>query len=286
MRLTIALLIVATSTAWSAEPPLPPDNFFGLPAESLTNGGTVILGGGGRLDEQVYQDFIRLAGGKSARIVLIPSGQPYDNESHLRRAFGGWRDYSVASFDFLHTDDPEDADTAQFTRVLERATGVWIAGGTQGRLIYRYGERRVEQLIRQLVARGGVVGGTSAGASVMSALMIRYGSPTEAVVDRGFGVTSRIVIDQHFSERGRFPRLLSVLEEHPGHLGIGLDENTAAILKGNQIRVVGAGRATLCIGPRRPGEGTTIHRLKGDEQAELYLTRPASGTAVLDVRRQ
>lgn len=285
MRTFIALLLL-TNLTWGGDASVTSDNFFGLPGKAPENGGAVILGGGGTLDEAIYEEFIERAGGKTARIVLIPSAYPYDNWDHVRRAFGGWRNYNVARFDFLHTDDPDDANSPRFTRYLEQATGVWIAGGAQGRLTYRYGERRVEELLRQVVDRGGVVGGTSAGASVMSALMIRYGSPTEAVLDRGFGIASRVVIDQHFSERGRFPRLLGVLEDNPGHLGIGIDENTAAIIHGNHIRVVGEGKTTLCIGPLRSGEGTTIHRLKGGDEAELFVSRPATRTAVLDVRRK
>src|SRR5690349_20439666 len=108
--------------------------------------------------------------------------------NHIRNAFRGWKDYTVESFEFLHTDNPTISDSPRFTRALERATGVWIAGGTQGRLVHRYGQTRVEELLRRVVARGGVVGGTSAGASVMSSLMIRYGSPTDAVVDQGYGL--------------------------------------------------------------------------------------------------
>lgn len=284
--LGLAPFILAANLFWGGDVSIGPDNFFGLPEGAMNQGGTVILGGGGTLDEEVYEEFIERAGGKSARIVLIPSAYPYDDLNHLRRAFGGWRNYNITSFNFLHTDDPDVADSAKFTKVLEQATGVWIAGGAQGRLTYRYGERRVETLIRDVVARGGVAGGTSAGASVMSALMIRYGSPTEAVVDRGFGIASQLVIDQHFSERGRFPRLLGVLEDNPGYLGIGIDENTAAIIQGNHVRVIGEGKTTLCIGPRRSGEGTTIHRLKGGDEVELFVSRPSVRTAVLDLRRK
>lgn len=279
-------LCVVMASVWGGDLSIRNDNVFGLPEAITATAGSVILGGGGTLDEEVYEEFVERAGGKSARIVLIPSAYPYDDLAHVRRAFGGWRNYNVARFDFLHTDDPEVADSPKFTRMLEQATGVWIAGGAQGRLTYRYGERRVEALLRQIVAKGGVVGGTSAGASVMSGLMIRYGSPTEAVLDRGFGIAGRVVIDQHFSERGRFPRLLGVLEDNPGYLGMGVDENTAAILQGNKVCVIGEGRVTLCIGPRREGEPTALHRLKGGEEAELFVSPPAVTADALQLRRR
>jgi cyanophycinase len=238
------------------------------------------------LPDAVYDEFVRIAGGKQARLVLIPSAYNYGSLSRIRSAFGGWRDYEVASFDFLHTDDREEANTARFARVLEKATGVWIAGGAQTRLTRRYGQTRVDELLRKVLDRGGVVGGTSAGASVMSELMISEGSRYEAVLDRGFALSSKLVIDQHFSERGRFPRLLGVLEENPGHIGLGIDEDTAVILCGNRLRVMGDGWATVCFGPIRKGDGTTVHRLQADQEAEVSLIARDKGAVALDLRRR
>jgi cyanophycinase len=269
----------------TAKPPSE-QNVFGLPEEAIEQSGALVIAGGGKLSDEIYDEFWRLAGREDARIVLIPSAYDYGSLSRIRARFSGWLEYDLESFDILHTDRPSDSDRASFCEVLEEATGVWIAGGGQQRLIHRYGETRVEKLLRNVLERGGVVGGTSAGAAVMSGLMILEGSQTQAIVDRGFGLTSRLVIDQHFSERGRFPRLLGVLEGHLGHIGLGIDESTAVVLQGNRIRVLGDGKATVCFGPIRKGEGTVVHRLDADEEADVSQLTLDKGIASYELNRR
>lgn len=281
----LGLMFVSLSARAHAGEPVV-ENVFGLPGEAVRNSGALVIAGGGKLSDEIYDEFVRLAGGEQARLVLIPSAYPYSDMDHVRRAFGGWREYKVATFDFLHTDDPAEADTARFAQVLERATGVWIAGGAQGRLTYRYGNSKTEVLLRRVVERGGVVGGTSAGASALSQQMIRDGSATEAVVDRGLGLASQMVIDQHFSQRGRFPRLLGVLEENPGQIGLGVDEETAVVLHDNQLRVLGTGRAALCFGPTHTGDGSTVHLLKSGEAVDIIRHPDSRATARHTLRRR
>jgi cyanophycinase len=285
-RRVVCALLAALSASISLAQESPAENVFGLPEGAIEKSGALVIAGGGDLPEAVYEEFVRLAGGKKARLVLIPSAYDYGSMSRIRSAFGGWREYDVKSFDFLHTDNRSQADTAAFTRVLETATGVWIAGGAQARLTRRYGQTRVEELLRKVLERGGVVGGTSAGASVMSELMISQGSKYEAVLDRGFGLSSKLVIDQHFSERGRFPRLLGVLEENLGHIGLGIDEDTAVIVQDNRIRVLGDGWATVCFGPVRKGEGTVVYRLEADDEAEISRVSYDEGAVAFDLKRR
>ena len=262
------------------------DNVFGLSEAAVKKSGSLVIAGGGDLPDAVYDEFVRLAGGNQARLVLIPSAYNYGTLTNIRSAFGGWREYKVAAFDFLHTDSRQQADAVGFTRALDKATGVWIAGGAQARLVRRYGQTRVEELLRQVLDRGGVVGGTSAGASVMSELMISEGSKYEAVLDRGFALSSKLVIDQHFSERGRFPRLLGVLEDNVGHIGLGIDEETAVIVRQNRMRVLGEGWATVCFGPARKGEGTMVHRLQADDDVEISSLVHDKGAIAFDLKRR
>lgn len=263
----------------------PEENVFGLPHAAMERGGTLVLHGGGEHIDDVCNEFVRIAGGQQARLVLIPSAYPFDDEESYSDAYAGWKNYDVTSLDFLHTDDPDDADDAEFCKILEVATGVWIGGGAQARLTYRYGGRRVEQLLRTVLERGGAVGGTSAGASVVSGLMIRDGSATLAATDRGFGLAQRLVVDQHFSERGRFPRLLGVLEDHPRYFGIGLDEDTGIVLSGNELRVIGKGRVAVCVGATTTRGGVTVHRLEDGEEAELVISRPSARRVTFDLKR-
>jgi cyanophycinase len=261
------------------------DNILGLPEKAIARSGKLVVAGGGHVPDEIYDEFVRLAGGERARIVLIPSAYPYSSAQHIRNRFAGWRGYNVRSFELLHTDDPDTANDDAFVKPLASATGVWIAGGAQGRLTYRYGKSKVEAAVRGVLERGGVVGGTSAGAAVLSQVMIRDGSPAEAVVDDGFGLMSRAVIDQHFSQRGRHTRLLGVLDEHPEMIGLGVDEGTALIVEGNHLRVIGASRVTICLS-RTTEDAMALYRLGPNERADLIELRAArKGPTVVMLHR-
>ena len=238
------------------------------------NSGALVVCGGGRMPEEVYQEFLLLAGGKNAHIVHIPSAYAFSSMSAVRNRYSGWLSYDVASFTFLDTADRDEADTEAFIKPLEKATGVWIGGGAQGRLANLYGGTKTEQALQRVLERGGVIGGTSAGASVMSHTMIRYGTPSEAVTDRGLAFTSRAVIDQHFAQRNRLERLLGVLEVHRDQIGIGVDEGTALILQQNRLRVLGNSRVTVCL-PAAGSNAITLHRLNNGEEALLAVVENA-----------
>src|SRR5262249_44462157 len=151
----------------------------------------------------------------------------------MRQAYSGWQRVGARSVDYLDATSREEADSDRFSRPLREATGVWLAGGGQGRLADMYVGTKTEKLVKKVLGRGGVVGGTSAGASAMSHTMIRYGSPTSAKLDRGLGLAENAIIDQHFLVRKREPRLLGALAENPSLIGLGVDEGTAAVVQGN-----------------------------------------------------
>lgn len=243
-------------------------NVLGLPQRAFQTGGKLVVCGGGELPESVYEAFLEAAGGEKARIVFIPTAYPFENAAHYRRAYGGWAEYDVESFEFLHTTSRKVADTDKFCRVLEKATGVWIGGGAQGRLTDVYGGTKVEAALKRVLERGGVIGGTSAGASVMSKCMIRTGSSTEAELCDGFGFVERVVIDQHFSERGRHTRLLGVMKDHPEQLAIGLDEGAAVMLSGSRVRVLGDADVTIGA-TRENGRLTLLYHMKPGEEADV-----------------
>jgi cyanophycinase len=193
----------------------------------------------------------------------------------VRRRYSSWKNADIASFDVLHTDSPKEADTRKFVETLNRATGVWIGGGSQSRLTYRYGDTLVEKALRGVLERGGVVGGTSAGAAVMSEVMIRYGVTSDPAVGHGFGFLQDAIVDQHFTQRNREKRLVGVLENHPGMVGLGIDEGTALIVTGNHLHVLGSGRVAVFIGPNgKPA--STVYRLSGKEEADLVAIAAAS----------
>jgi len=267
--------LIWLATMSSLTPIQAQDNILGLPQPAIAAKGALVIGGGGRTTDQVRAEFIRLAGGPNARVVLIPSACTFSSLAYVKEYFSVWQQCPMASLEFLDAASREQADSPEFVRPLQSATGVWMPGGYQGRLADLYGGTMVEKAIRQVLERGGVVGGTSAGAAVMSQVMILEGSDGQVVTSRGFGLLESAVVDQHFSQRGRHARLLRALEEHPGLLGLGVDEDTALVVQGNHLRVLGDSRVTLCI-PAEASRATLVYRLTAGEEAELTLNGPSS----------
>jgi len=262
----LAVSLCGLAPAVRAEEP----NALGLPPQAFANKGTLVICGGGRTPEPIYKEFVDLAGGRKARIVLITSAYPYRDQEHVERRLSGWKNMGADSVVFLDAKSRDEADSARFVRPLEEATAVWLAGGSQSRLMRLCGGTRTERAVREVLNRGGVVAGYSAGAAAMSQLMIRYGA-TSAVLGEGIGLLNGAVVDQHFTQRGRYSRLLGVLEENPGVVGIGVDEGTAAVVQRNQLRVLGNSQVSVCV-PLR-GQGTAVYRLKPSQTADLSKIR-------------
>ena len=154
-----------------------------------------------------------------------------------------------------------------------------ISGGEQGRLADIYVGTKVEQALTGVLERGGVVGGTSAGAAVMSRMMIRYGSP-KAVVGAGFNLLARAVVDQHFLRRNRQERLLGVLAEHPDWSDWGSTRGPALVVEGDHLRVLGESEVVVC--KQISGSPTPwVETVKAGEEVDLMpgtLTPAAANT--------
>lgn len=211
------------------------------PAGVAARVGALVLVGGGNLPDSIRGRFLELAGGKDARIVIIPSASAMPEAP--ARSFAFWKTSKVKSVRMLHTTRRQDADDPRFYGVLREATGVWISGGDQCRLTALFGGTAVERELLSVVRRGGVVGGTSAGASVVTDVMMAGAGK----VAKGFGLLAHVIVDQHFSNRGRLPRLLSLLHSHPGEAGIGIDEETAVVIRGGEVTVLGNATVTVAL---------------------------------------
>ena len=208
------------------------------PEEPARRGALVIVGGGG-LPDNVRDKFMALAGGKAAKLVVIPTAsESADRKDEEEGYLQPWRKYQPAGLVLLHTRSRPTADDPAFARPIADATAVWFSGGDQVKLIEAYRGTAVDREFRALLGRGGVIGGTSAGAAVMSDVMIEGGNP-KADVGRGFGFVTNAVFDQHFLKRNRVNRLLGVLADRPQLIGIGIDEGTAFVLEGDGWSVVG-----------------------------------------------
>ncbi len=285
------------------------DNVLGLPTpRDPARPGAVLLHGGGRITGDVFDRFVALAGGRQARIVLVPSaGYSADDLAIIKRRYSSWvrltSSGSASSFEFLTTDDPADANDPAFVAPLLNATGVWFSGGYQSRISHRYvatspRQTLVQQALRQVVERGGVVGGTSAGMAALPQLMTLWQEqptakgPATAVVAHGLGLFDQAIVEQHFDTiGGRFERFTTLLRDDqrldhlagrrgiaPRMVGLAVEQGGALLVVGDQLQVLGAGSAHVFL--KSAGQRSVAwHELTPGESGRLQ--RDAAGMAHL-----
>lgn len=229
--------------------------------------GTLMLIGGGTTPPEIHDEFIRLAGGEAARVVHIPTAtSKYEAIPNRRAYYDEWYKRQLKSFEFVHTRSADEARQPGFAAPLHQATGVWIGGGDQNRLMESYHGTPVVPALHEVMSRGGVIAGTSSGAAIMSDVMICDESYHELVLGRGFALCPNTIVESHLTERHRVQRLLSALASRPDQIGIGVDENTALVIQNQQVRVIGQGDAWFFIVDGQTGI-VTRHRLKAGEEA-------------------
>lgn len=213
--------------------------------------GAILAAGGGELGAEIYARFLTLAGGpEGAHIVLIPTAGAEDGSHDAWTALEALQRLGAHRIEVLHTRNRRVADLDAFAAPLKEATGVWISGGRQYRLVDVYLGTRTQDELASVLVRGGVIGGNSAGASVLASYLLRGGDASNQVVvdhDRaeGFGFLRGVALDQHLLARGRENDLIDVLRDHPELLGIGLDEGTALVVTGDVGSVIGTGRVAI-----------------------------------------
>ena len=208
--------------------------------------GTCIIIGGGSLDASIYHAFATAAGGFDQQIVVIPtaaSENPAEHDPGFIRLRKRFEDQGFSRITILHTTEPEIANQDTFVAQLQMAKGIWFTGGRQWRLVDAYGGTRTKQAFDEVLARGGVIAGTSAGATIQGSFLARGDTKTNTIMmgdhQKGFGFIKSVAIDQHLLRRNRHYDLLEILEVYPNLLGIGLDENTAMVIKGDKATVIG-----------------------------------------------
>ncbi len=233
--------------------------------------GSLVICGGGKLPERIFEEFMELGGSSRARMVVIPTASVVADSPDLDSHMDVWRQRRPASFSVLHTRSRETADRPDFSQALLEATAVWFIGGDQSHLTSAYLGTLVEQRLKELLDRGGVIGGTSAGAAIMSRTMIsgtRDQQRTQPVLDTGFGFLPGCVVDQHFVKRNREPRLRNALLARPGHVGIGIDEGTALVVSGRSVRIVGDSCVKLYL-PKMDGRAELVETLNPGATSDL-----------------
>src|SRR5262249_15137388 len=243
--------------AFSALSDLPgPRGLPGLPdllAQPAVRGpehGALVIVGGGRVGPEILTRFFDLAGGRSAPLVVIPTAAGADRYPDDWSGLKMFKDFGATNITVLHTTDRQVADSEAFVRPLTTARAVWFPGGRQWRLVDSYLHTRTQREVERLLERGGVVGGSSAGASILASYMVRGAHENNYIMmapgyEEGFGLIKGVAIDQHMLTRNRQDDLEEVVAKHPEVLGIGLDESTAIVVHGQEFEVTGASKIAI-----------------------------------------
>lgn len=211
--------------------------------------GTLVIAGGGKLPPSIEAAFVSAAGGPGARIAVLPtaSGVPKESAQAMVDRFRKLGAMPVVMDPRTRAESEAWGDRKE----AATCTGFWFTGGDQNHIAELIGDTSLHRLIQSTYQSGGAIGGTSAGAAIMSKVMFtgedRHGKdalsefgPGAYRTRAGLGfLPDRVVVDQHFLRRGRENRLFSLIMEHPDHLALGIDESTALLVKGGQAMVVG-----------------------------------------------
>lgn len=233
--LSLLLLLVTTTSSFAQEPytTVGPEN------------GSLLIVGGGRLGPDIWAKFVELAGGPGANIVVIPTAGE-DSAINTGRSFERdlLLDLGVQHVTVLHTRDPKVADSKSFVAPLKKATGIWFTGGRQWKIADAYLNTLAEKEFNAVLKRGGVIGGTSAGATIQGSFLLRGDTRGNNILEgdhlQGLDLIHNVAIDQHILRRNRQFDLISVIRRHPELLGIGIDENTAIVVQKNMFEVIGS----------------------------------------------
>jgi len=211
--------------------------------------GALVIVGGAMRDPAIVRRFLDLAGGPDAPIVVIPTAGGAPDYDQYWSGLGQFRAEGASHLTVLHTYDRAEADTEEFAAPIRAARGVWFGGGRQWRLADAYLNTKVHDALRDLLDRGGVIGGSSAGASIQASFLVRGDTRTNTVMmgdhQEGLGFLRGVAIDQHLLRRNRQFDLLEVVHARPDLLGIGLDENTAIIVRQDTFEVMGQSYAVI-----------------------------------------
>jgi cyanophycinase len=230
-----------------------------VPEYGPAKGTLVIVGGGDDRGTGIMETFINRAGGRGAKIVIVPTAGGNKTESGDVKTYkeeeilGPWKTgLGIQNVTMLHTHDPKVADTEEFVRPLREADGVWFGGGRQWNLVDSYANTLTEREFNKVLERGGVIGGSSAGATIQGSYLVRGAIAGPEIVmtpepehQHGFGFLKNSAIDQHINTRKRWDDLIPVIQQYPTLLGIGLSEGTAIVVTGDRFEVWGKWKVAI-----------------------------------------
>ena len=258
LRSTLAALLITALLAPGALPRAQQP----APAEALeygpAKGKLVIVGGGNLNGSGINEKFIELAGGPEKKFVIVPTaGGNRNRDGELiaydeQRIVAPWLRLGVKNVRMLHTHDPKIADTEAFAAVLREADAVWFNGGRQWNIVDSYANTRTYSEFHKVLERGGVIGGSSAGATIQGEYLVRGDTSGPDVMmtaepnhQWAFKFLRNTAIDQHINTRNRWDHLIPVVQKFPKFLGLGLSEATAIVVTQDRFEVIGAWKVAV-----------------------------------------
>lgn len=246
--------------------------------ENLTTGpenGALVIVGGGRVGEAITKKFIELAGGNDAKIIVIPTAAggaiDFNNIWFAEQLM----EYGATNVTVMHTYDKNEADSNTFVTPLKTAKAVWFGGGRQWRLIDAYAGTKTEAHIREILNNGGVIGGSSAGATIQGSYLARGDTQNNQLMmgdhEEGFGLIKNIAIDQHVLARNRQYDMFDILKNRPELLGLGIDESTAVVVQGDIFEVIGDSNVLIYDGTFWSREGSQLKTIPSKDNLFYFL---------------
>lgn len=235
-------------------------------------GTLIIIGGAEKKDpeKKILKEVAGQVGGGKLVVVTVATEEPEEVWKEYRKIF---QELGVKKIDHLDVRIREEATSEERVKVLDGAKVIFFTGGDQLKITSQLGDSAVYQTVQKIYQEGGTIAGTSAGASVMSETMLVTGDGEAShqiskliAMAPGLGLIQNVVVDQHFAERGRLSRLLGAIAQNPRHLGMGIDENTAVVVRGQEMEVIGAGAVYVL-----DGSGSTYSNL-GERDEDLDRT--------------
>jgi len=273
-------------------------------AHTQAQGTLVIIGGHEDKEDEcaILKEVAQLIGAGSLVVATVASHEPQGYFDSYKKAFSK---LGLDSLSELYVEDRAETADKKKLEMLSNASGVFFSGGDQLRISSQIGDTPFETQVRKIFFDGGVIAGTSAGASAMGETMLIRGASAESHrigdlhMAPGLGLVRDVIIDQHFAERGRIGRLLGAIALNPRILGIGIDENTAIIVRGRQFRVIGVGAVYIVEGAgvtssniAEAGADRTLsmfdvrlHVLSDGDRFDLDSRRPVSSVALEESQR-
>jgi cyanophycinase len=257
--LWIALILAVLGVALPAQQsPQAPTATAVAPEYGPAKGSLIIVGGGNTDGTGIMEKFIELAGGPDKKFIIVPTAggnRRQDgtlNEYTEENVVQGWIRRGVKNVKMLHTHDPKVADTEAFVKELRDANAVWFNGGRQWNIVDSFANTMTYREFHKVLERGGVIGGSSAGATIQGEYLVRGDTSGPNVMmtqepnhQEAFKFVRNVAIDQHINTRNRWDDLIPVIQKFPKMLGIGLSEGTAIVVKQDTFEVMGKWKVAI-----------------------------------------